>query len=164
MYSRFFISLLIFIIVCIPFIVIGFPVTAVMLLTKWDGRTTPFGNAKWGKGDLNPAYLKSGYWAAFVWLAYRNPVNNLLSRPMAVKITETRRLKGNAIIGDKIAGGFYSIRMGWKWEYYWIKPYTVFSARRCIRLRFGWKLWQAPWGSKAPYVFAFNPWKLYLGV
>lgn len=154
-------STLIWLFVVVPMQIISAPVVAIMLLTSWKGYTTPFGNAKWGKGSRNPAWMRSGYWAAFIWLVWRNPVNNLCSLTLAIPLKEAE-LHGDPKIGDKIRGGFYYIKMGSAWEYYWIKPYTAFGKRRCIRARIGWKIW----GMDTPtcaFVWAINPFKEYLG-
>lgn len=132
------------------------PVVAVLLLTSWDGTSTLFGNAKWGKGETNPTYLKSGYWAAYNWLVLRNPVNNLHSNYLGVKRSPIV-YSGDIGIGDKTYGGSYFIKMGKAWEYYLIKPY----GKRCLRIRMGWKiLGNEP---KAAFVFCINPFKKYLG-
>ena len=162
MIFRIAISCLIFLF-CLVFIVASYVIVPVLLLTSWDGRTTPFGNEKWGKGDTNPGYLRSGYWAAFVWLVMRNPVNNLSTQWLSLKRTSPLIIKGDTNIGDHVKGGFYKIRMGWAWEYYWVKPYN-FLGKRCIRMRFGWKIADTLMGESVSYVCSFNPWKPYAGV
>lgn len=164
MIIKFILSLLIFAVICLPMMLVSIPVVAVLLLTNWDGKTTWFGNAKWGKGDQNPAYLgKTGYWNAFNWLVIRNPINNFSSFELSTE-SKPYTATGNENIGDKIAGGLYSIKMGKFWEVYWIKPYTLFGTKRCIRLRFGWKISKTVPGSLCQFVFAPNPFKPYLGV
>jgi hypothetical protein len=142
--------------------VLSAPLVAVLLLTSWDGRTTIFGNAKWGKGEANGAYLKSGYFAAWNWLVIRNPVNNLMSGFLSVK-QAGYIIDGNRSIGEKVRGGSYWCFMGNVWEYYSITPYNFFG-RRCIRIRIGWKINGNDVAELAPYVFAFNPIKQYSGI
>jgi hypothetical protein len=133
-----------------------------MLLTKWDGRTTIFGNEKWGRGNNHFSFPTKGFGQELVWLIWRNPVNNLHSVTLAT-LCLSSRLIGNPNIGDKIAGGFYSaFSNAGAWEYYWVKPYILFGAARCIRVRIGWKIKDA--GLFAPFVFAINPWKPYSGL
>lgn len=152
------ISALIFLFVCVPMIIISAPVVAVMLLTKWSGYTTPFGNSKWGRGHDHFEFATKTYWQEFNWLVLRNPVNNLHSQFLSVK-NSLVKFEGNYPIGDKIAGGSYWIRMGWAWEYYYIKPYLK---TRCVRLRAGWKI-QGNETSNSSFVFSINPWKKYSG-
>lgn len=163
MIRHIFFTLCIFISLIIPAMIVSIPVVAILLGSGWNGRTTIFGNAKWGKGELNPSWMKSGFWAAFIWLMWRNPVDNLCARVLALRLRNYTH-SGDAAVGDKIAGGFYAIKMGWAWEYYWVKPYTVFGSRRCVRVRLGWKIYQAAAEYFCPYVCAFNPWKPYSGL
>jgi hypothetical protein len=157
---RFIASLAIFI-SCIPVIILGLFVIPILLLTSWDGTTTPWGNARWGKGETNPAWMKTGYWNNFVWLALRNPDNNYDTTTLAIN-KKPYTWQGNLVIGDQIAPGFYAIAMGWAWEYYWIYKYNFLGAR-CIRIRFGWKINGATTPT-VPFVFAINPWANYGGV
>jgi hypothetical protein len=160
MILRVFISFLVFLTVCSPMVLLSVPVVAWLLCTDWDGRTTIFGNAKWGRATDHFAYPTEGkFWKEFLWLVYRNPVNNLLTKTLAYdwKVSEEVVLNGDLQIGDKVKGGFYSCFVGKFWEYYWIKPY----GSRCIRARIGWKLYNSD--HPAAFVFAFNPWKQYLG-
>ena len=74
--KRFLTSLSIFLFAWLPMVAIGLPVVFVLLLTKWDGKTTWFGNHLYGrKGNshtpANPTMLDS-WW----FLAIRNPVSN----------------------------------------------------------------------------------------
>lgn len=135
-------------IICIP---IGIPAVAILLLTPWSGATTIFGNVKHGKGPI------PYYWNAFCWLAFRNPVNNLLSITLAAPY-EPYSLKGDPDIGDHTKGGSYKISMGKYWEYYLIKPY----GKRCFRMRLGWKINQKT-GGLCEYVFAIEPFMKYSG-
>ena len=51
----------------------------ILLLTKWDGRTTWWGNSKWGRGTDHFEHATKGFWQELVWLTYRNPINNLMN-------------------------------------------------------------------------------------
>ncbi len=146
------------ILLCIPVLIVSYPVVAVLLLTRWDGYTTVFGNEKWGRGNGHYKHATKGYWQEFLWLAYRNPINNMMNS-LAVTC-KPYILIGNRKTGDKIAGGFYKIHMGKAWEIYWIKPYGKF----CIRVRLGWKIEGKNPGEKCPLVFAIHPVMKYRGV
>jgi hypothetical protein len=156
-----FASALIWLFVCLPLIIISVPVVAVMLLTKWSGYTTLFGNEKWGRGHDHFEFATKTYWQEFNWLVLRNPVNNLHSQFLSVA-QSLYRLEGNYPIGDKVAGGRYFIKMNSAWEFYYIKPYTVFGSHRCVRLRAGWKI-ESNDKPRASFVFAINPVKSYQG-
>lgn len=152
------ISIAIFLLVCVPAIALSVPAVALLLKTSWDGRSTIFGNAKWGRANNHPSYPTKGWWQEFKWLVYRNPVNNLMTKTLAVDTShEDYILTGDSGIGDKTHGGFYKVKLGKFWEYYWIKPYGT----RCIRVRIGWKIYNSD--LPAAFVFAINPWKEYLG-
>ena len=146
--------------VCGPAIVLSAPAVAVLLLTPWDGRSTVFGNAKWGRGSDHYAHATGGYWAEFNWLVLRNPVNNLLSLTLGAPM-RPYTVAGDPGVGDKQRGGCYRVTMGPFFEYYLVAPYSLFG-RRCLRVRFGWKLLGCE-TPKAPFVFAANPWKPYSG-
>lgn len=151
-------SFLIFALVCVPAIIVSIPVVALLLLTSWDGRSTIFGNAKWGRANTHPSFPTKGWWQEFNWLVLRNPVNNLMTKTLAYDWgDQLRSLVGEEGIGDKTYGGFYVCTVNRFWEYYYVKPY----GRRCIRIRIGWKIFNSD--RPAAFVFAINPWKKYSG-
>lgn len=157
-------SLLIFTFICVPAIIISIPVVGGLLLTSWDGRSTIFGNSKWGRGNNHFSHPTTGFWSEFSWLVWRNPVNNLHFNYLSVDALPYV-ISGDDNIGDKIAGGFYEalrLRRPRVWEYYWIKSYTLFGYKRCIRVRIGWKIHKCMY-DKAAFVFAINPLKPYSG-
>jgi len=82
---NFLISSLIFFFIQLPMILVSFPVVAIMLLTKWDGKTTWFGNFKYGRGDTHYKAPAEGiYWKQWKFLCVRNPVSNFGKRQLAV--------------------------------------------------------------------------------
>lgn len=160
---QFLVSFLIFTFIQLPAAILGIPLVLMALLTPWDGRRYFFGNSKWGRAThhyLKPT--KNNYWREFTWLALRNPVYNLDAKILAVEVCK-HVVKGDPLIGDKSKGGKYTIRMGKYWEYYSILPYTILNSKRCVRLRFGWKINGVPPYEKAMWVFSFNPFKTYSG-
>lgn len=164
MIKRCLISFMIFLFAVLPMMLISIPVVAVLLHTKWDGKTTVFGNSKWGRANDHFAYPTKGFWQEFNWLVWRNPVNNFQTRAIAVKNTTPVFYDGPSyMIGDHFRGGSYELTMGKAWEFYSIKPYTIFGKRRCIRARIGWKIYQDD-DAYAAFVFTVNPWKEYTGV
>lgn len=150
-------SLLIYLLI-FPLIILSIPIVSTLLLTSWTGRTTIFGNEKWGRANNHPVHPTTGYWQEFAWLVWRNPVNNLMAITLAVK-QKPYILVGDSGIGEKYRGGFYRIYMGKFWEYYWIKPY----GKRCIRARIGWKINGKSLNERCEFVFTITPWKEYLG-
>lgn len=158
---RVFISFLIWFFVQLPLVIIGVFIIPIMLMLGWAGYSSLWGNLQWGAGATNPSYMKTGFWAAYNWLALRNPTSNLGSRYLSV-IKQASMLTGNANIGDKKASGSYWIKMGLAWEYYYIKPWLWNKV--CIRFRAGWKLADAALGDKCSFVFSYNPIKPYSGI
>lgn len=157
---RIFVSFLTLIGVCVPAMLLSVPIVAVLLRTKWDGRSTIFGNAKWGRATDHPDHpTKENRWLEFNWLVLRNPVNNLSRLVLGLK-KRRYTVRGSQVIGDKISGGFYAVRMGWAWEFYGIIPYTLFG-RRCIRVRIGWKILNSD--TPCQFCFVINPVKTYSG-
>lgn len=147
--------ILTYLFIVIPSQILSIFIVPILLLTKWDGKTTIFGNAKHGRGVDHGAII---YWQQLIWLVFSNPVNNLLSFTLATPCTNYT-IKGDSGIGDATRGGFYKITMGHAWEYYWIKPY----GKRCIRLRIGWKINGKQPMQLCEYVLTFNPLKPYTG-
>lgn len=72
----------------IPWVIVWFVslfAVPVMLRTKWDGRTTIFGNFKWGRGDDHYSAPSNGeYWKQYRFLCWRNPVSNFGKFQLAV--------------------------------------------------------------------------------
>ncbi len=158
--ARFLLTLAAFALVCLPCIALSVPAVALLLLTEWDGRSTVFGNAKWGRGNDHHSFPTQGYRQEFLWLVWRNPVNNLLSFALGAPM-RPYTLAGDPGIGDKQRGGSYRVTMGRYFEYYCVVPYHLFGPR-CLRVRFGWKILRCE-DAEAPFVFAVNPWKPYSG-
>lgn len=109
---QFIISSLIFFLVQLPMILISFPVVAIMLLTKWDGKTTWFGNFKYGRGDTHYKAPSNGvYLRQWKFLCVRNPVSNFGKKIISVKETRSWAwLRDDHIAGD------------WFWKYGWKNP------------------------------------------
>ncbi len=137
--------------VIIPVLFISPFAVALLLLTKWDGRSTWFGNRKYGRNKLT-------YWTQFWWLVIRNPIHNFLAEALAIPC-RSYVIIGDASIGDHTHGGYCHITMSNGWEVYWIKPY----GKRCIRFRAGWKINGKTAGDKCELVLAFNPFQAYTG-
>lgn len=114
-------------------------------------------------GGATPGFI--GFWGGFIWAALRNPCSNWGKLVLGAPQPVTLNIEGNTLIGDGVGGmsGKYWITGGNFWEYYLIKPYTLFGVRKCIRLRIGWKLLRNL-RPKAPFVFSFNPFHAYHGV
>lgn len=164
MIIRIAISFLIFLLVRLPANIIAMPCLAIALKTKWDGRTWFFGNAKHGRATNHYLAPTGGdYLQELLWMAWRNPTYNLGAKILSVRMVDEYDIAGDEDIGDKKKGGFYEIRMGIFWEYYYILPYTIFGSKRCVRLRAGWKI-SGNTNDLAEWVFSFNPWKEYGGV
>ena len=163
-FLHFTLSLLIFTVVTLPAMLIAWPCLAITLLTKWSGTTYFFGNSKWGRATYHFLVPTKGvYWRELLWMAWRNPVYNLGLYTLGVPMREYV-VTGDTNVGDKMGGGFYAARMGKFWEYYWVKPYTIFGIKKCIRVRIGWKINGTDFWGRAENVFSINLFKNYLGV
>lgn len=105
----FVVSTLIFVFAQLPIILLSFIVVPLMLLTKWDGRTTWFGNFKYGRGDAHYKAPSEGkYWKQYSFLCIRNPVSNFGKLVLAVDDKPWVWLEDR-----RIAGRFY-FKYGWK--------------------------------------------------
>lgn len=148
--------------VCVVVLPFQFIVVPILLLTKWDGTTTWFGNMLYGRGNTHVPDMTVGFWQEFLWLTYKNPINNLLNA-FGVVCTGAE-VTDNTDIGDHIAGGHYFAKMGKAWEFYLIAPYVVGdNDHRCLRIRLGWKIVGKPIGALCPLVFTINPVMRYSG-
>lgn len=78
-------SSLIFFLAQLPVMFISLFVVPLMLRTKWDGKTTWFGNFKWGRGEEHYDYPATTLWRQWVFLCIRNPVSNFGKQVLAVK-------------------------------------------------------------------------------
>lgn len=108
---NFIISSIIWFCFFLPMVLISFIVTPTLCLTKWDGRTTWFGNYKYGRGDTHYAVPSEGeYWKQVRFLCIRNPVSNFGKRVLAVNDAPWVWL-----VDKQIYGKFY-------WMYGWKNP------------------------------------------
>lgn len=82
---KFLASTAIFLLAQLPLILISFVVVPFMLRSKWDGRTTWFGNFKWGRGEEHYNYPAKTRWRQWIFLCIRNPVSNFGKQVLAVK-------------------------------------------------------------------------------
>lgn len=109
---NFIVSSLIWWLFFLPMVLASFPIVACLLLTKWDGTTTWFGNFKYGRGDTHYKAPSEGkYWKQWVFLCIRNPVSNYGKRVLSVK--ESREwpwLNDQHLFGR------------WYWMYGWKNP------------------------------------------
>lgn len=79
-------SSLIFFLLQFPMILLSLAIVPLALHTKWDGKTTWFGNFKYGRGDTHYKSASNGeYWKQVRFLCIRNPVSNFGKRVLAVK-------------------------------------------------------------------------------
>lgn len=141
-------------------------VVPILLLTRWNGRTTWFGNSKHGKGHDHFEQGRKGFWPEFVWLTYRNPINNLLNH-FGKPAPDSYVLTGNPNTSDNKGGetGAYAIITDTIWEFFYVKPYKIpFMNPRCVRIRLGWKIHEKLPGELCPMVMAVNPIQNYYGV
>lgn len=93
-----------------------------MLLTKWDGKTTIFGNFKYGRGDTHESFT-GGYWGQVLFLIIRNPVSNFGKHQLAVD--------------DKPCVWLYDVQVykALHWKYGWKLPSGEMPTRRTFVYR-----------------------------
>ncbi len=93
----------------LPVVLLSFVVVPILLLTKWDGKTTWFGNYKYGRGDTHYKAPSNGnYWLQLNFLCLRNPISNYGKRVLSVDDAPWVWL-----IDQHIIGNFYW-KFGWK--------------------------------------------------
>jgi len=100
-----------------------------MLLTKWDGTTTWFGNFKYGRGDTHYKTPSAGvYWKQVRFLCVRNPVSNFGKQVLSVKEGSLKALGGPWLNDQHVVGTFY-------WMYGWKNPTDDLKDDKGNRLR-----------------------------
>lgn len=106
---KFIVSSAIFFLLQLPMIVTSFFVVPIMLLTAWEGKTTWFGNWKYGRGDTHYKAPSEGlYWKQVRFLCIRNPVSNFGKQVLSIKDAPWVWL-----VDKKLIGNFYW-KYGWK--------------------------------------------------
>ena len=109
---RFLISSLIWFGLFLPMVVLSFFITPIMCLTKWDGKTTWFGNFKYGRGDTHYKAPSEGkYWKQVQFLCIRNPVSNFGKQVLSIPAS----LEWPWLHDQHVVGTFY-------WMYGWKNP------------------------------------------
>jgi hypothetical protein len=119
------------------------------------------GESFWAKRTVGWPYWKRCFW----WTVIRNPTFNASKYLFGLTVHDPSQvvLTGDYPIGDTKAEGRYWARYKLAWEFYYVKAYTVFGLKRCIRFRAGWKIVGRDAGEKAQFVFAPNPFHSYSG-
>lgn len=107
---RFLASTLIFFLAQIPVMLASFLVVPFMLTTRWDGKTTWFGNFKWGRGETHYSFPATTFWRQWWFLCIRNPASNFGKQVLAVKDAPWIWLHDVNIIGN------------FHWLYGWKNP------------------------------------------
>lgn len=93
----------------LPMTILSLPIVYILLLTNWEGKTTWFGNYKYGrKGNMhmppNPTLFDE--WR---FLAIRNPVSNFGTQILSIKPNRT----WGWLIDQHLFGKWYWL-YGWK--------------------------------------------------
>lgn len=100
----------------LPMVLLSFIITPIMCLTKWDGKTTWFGNFKYGRGDTHYKAPSEGkYWKQVRFLCIRNPVSNFGKRVLSVQERPVNALGFPWLYDQHVVGTFY-------WMYGWKNP------------------------------------------
>lgn len=116
------------------------------------------------------AVCQEGYWARYIWLAFRNPINYVGYKVLGFQFDGTEMYYNydskQFDIGDTSREGIRTIELMKNekifYEYYIIKKW---SQTKCLRIRLGWKIKDNlnPIGSWCQWVFVFQIWKDYSG-
>lgn len=107
-------------------------------LPKWANWL--WGNDKYG-AEGNWFWNGKTFWKRYVWLALRNPANNLQRYSLFRFDTDPKEVRW---IGDKLVddvrgfSGFQIAWQGWHSGLYWIIPYK--NIDKCLRIRLGYKI------------------------
>lgn len=105
---RFSISFSIFLFLWLPMVVVSLPIIFILLLTRWDGKTTWFGNYLYGrKGNMHMP-INPTLFDEWNFLAIRNPISNF------GKFTLSRGPEDTAWLVDAI---WWRIGILYGWEY-----------------------------------------------
>lgn len=175
-------TLAIYLLAFFPMWLLGFLVVPVALL--FCGRNVshlphvfwPWCNCDAGINGIldnkNPAWLKicgsreatRGYWRRLQWLAWRNPASNWGRMVLGARLKQdARAIRGDFSVGNGVLdhAGYLYARSGWLWEHYIVFVWP--GTRRCLRLRFGWKLSGRKAGENASWVFSLLPTKRFEG-
>lgn len=186
---RFVTQLLKFLIVVLPLMIAGWFILAILLLfipnndTKLPALFRWFDNVDGYIGrdtSVFDAVCAQGWWARYCWMAWRNPINYFGYMYLGFQFTSGGKYlsvdPSQFNVGDTSQAGFRyieyeqndtsidAIMLGGKiyYEYCYIKKW---SATKCLRFRFGWKIVNNsnPIGSYCQWVFVFQPHKAYTG-
>lgn len=157
MITRLFLSYALWFLTYIPLICVSAIAVPVMLHTGWDGRSTWFGNRKYGRFG-NKEYPTKTRWQEWLFLVIRNPISNFGKEVMSHTVAALVIVEGNPKITDGSPGitGSYYARSGWAWEIRMV--YRTFPGR-CFEGRWGWKLLDKRVGDECTFVCRANPFK-----
>jgi len=115
--------------VFLPMVILSFLVVPFLCLTKWDGKTTWFGNFKYGRGDTHyKAPSNWEYWKQVRFLCIRNPVSNFGKQVLSVKEGGLKAVGGPWLIDRHVVGRLY-------WMYGWKNPTDDLKDSSGTRLR-----------------------------
>lgn len=120
---KFLASTAIFLFAQFPVMLAGFVVVPILLLTKWDGRTTWFGNLKYGRGYTHYKFPAYNFWRQWWFLCVRNPVSNFGKQVLAVDDKPWVWLRDVQIVGN------------FRWLYGWKNPSGEMPTRRTYVFR-----------------------------
>jgi len=110
-------------------VLLSFLVVPFMCLTKWNGKTTWFGNFKYGRGDDHYKAPSAGvYWKQVRFLCIRNPVSNFGKQVLSVKEGSLNAIGGAWLNDHLVVDRLY-------WMYGWKNPTDDLKDDKGNRLR-----------------------------
>ena len=133
----------------------------------------------WFQTPDNPCDGDSGHWernpGTDTWSTYKRRVKWLWRNAaygfdidvlgVEVRTTDEVFVEGNPDIGDASGISGTCTRYACRgsrligWQYMYVKHYSLFGWRRCVRIGAGWKLWNPTKPFSAQYWIFFNPMK-----
>jgi hypothetical protein len=154
----------------LPIMLLGLVVVPLALRYEQDNHLPWW--AEWAWGNKDHGNDGESFWAkrtvgwsrfrrCFVWLVLRNPSFNWSKYVLGINARPYVHV-GDLGIGDKKKGGSYWNYAGLFFEFYSIRPYTLFGSRRCVRIRLGWKL-ENKQNEVCQFCFVVNPVMTYSG-
>jgi hypothetical protein len=168
---HFILSTLIKLVCDLPLLLLGLVIVPFALLFEKNNHLPFWAEWCWGNKDHGNDGEKfwaaktvgqSRFWRCYQWLALRNPCFNWGKYILGTTFTSYEHV-GDIKVGDKSGPGSYWCFMGPYWEYYSITPYTLFGTKRCLRIRFGWKIYGKAVGDECQFVWVINPVMPYFG-
>jgi hypothetical protein len=116
MIFKFLISLILFLLIQLPAILLSYPAVAILLLTKWKGSSSWFGNELYPSGvGSSHQVADPNYGQKWYFLCVRNPVSNLGKWTFPKGLGAPIKASWPWLYNQKLIFGIY-VKFGWAAE------------------------------------------------